>query len=266
MTLKNNPKISQRPGAPTLGSRERLCGGSTRRFAGRTAPTTHEGFRRDIVAPIGTGQPFRNLRASRLPNKNLINAASALCLYRYNGPSFRGYGNSHYVRVMRNFMRTTLLACVLSLCPVASGSAGPGEDGVSAFERGDYTAALWLWRPLAEKGNATAQYLIGHMYDRGLGVPQDDVMAVEWYRKAAEQGDASAQLKLGVRYAKGEGVPQDDAVAHKWLTLAASRYPASAVTWREKAIKLREASATRMTPAQIAEAHRMAREWKPKKK
>ncbi|GBF27502.1 secretory immunoglobulin A-binding protein EsiB [bacterium MnTg02] len=163
-------------------------------------------------------------------------------------------------------MRTTLLACVLSLCPVASGSAGPGEDGVSAFERGDYTAALWLWRPLAEKGNATAQYLIGHMYDRGLGVPQDDVMAVEWYRKAAEQGDASAQLKLGVRYAKGEGVPQDDAVAHKWLNLAASRYPASAVTWREKAIELREASATRMTPAQIAEAQRMAREWKPKKK
>ena len=77
-------------------------------------------------------------------------------------------------------MRTTLLSCVLSLYPVAPGSAGPGEDGVSAFERGDYTAALWLWRPLAEKGNATAQYLIGHMYDSGLGVPQNYAMAVKW--------------------------------------------------------------------------------------
>ena len=104
------------------------------------------------------------------------------------------------------------------------------------------------------------------MYDRGLGARQDDVMAVEWYREAAERGDASAQLKLGVRYAKGEGVPQDDALAHKWLTLAANCYPASAAKWRENAIKLREASATRMTPAQIAEAQRLAREWKPKKK
>ena len=93
-------------------------------------------------------------------------------------------------------MRTMLLACVLSLWPVAPGSAGPGEDGARAFKRGDYAMALWLWRPLAKEGDTTAQYLIGHMYDRGLGVPQDDVMAVEWYRKAAEQGDASAWVNV----------------------------------------------------------------------
>ncbi len=163
-------------------------------------------------------------------------------------------------------MRTTLLACVLSLCSVASGSAGPYEDGASAYKRGDYATALRLWRPLAEEGNATAQYLIGHMYDLGLGVPQDYAVAVEWFRKAAQQGHASAQFNLGVKYAKGKGVPKDFAVAHKWFTLAASRYPASAATLREKAVKIREAIAMRMTPAQIAEAQRLAREWKPKKK
>ena len=199
-------------------------------------------------------------------------------------------------------MRTTLLVCVLSLWPFAPGSAGPFEDGANAYQRGDYATALRLWRTLAEEGNATAQYCIGLMYTEGKGVPQDDAVAVEWYRKAAEQGDANAQHDLGVMYFlgqgvpkddaaaaawyrkaaeqglataqfnlawmydEGRGVPQDDAVAHKWFNLAASRFPASEVGLRNKAVKLRDAIATRMTPAQIAEAQRLAREWQPKKK
>ena len=91
-------------------------------------------------------------------------------------------------------------------------------------------------------------------------------MAVEWYRKAAQQGHASAQFNLGVKYAKGKGVPQDYAAAHKWFNLGASRFPASEATLRDKAVKIRETIVMRMTPAQIAEAQRMAREWKPKKK
>ena len=211
------------------------------------------------------------------------------------------YGNSHYVRVMRNFIRTTLLAGVLSLCPVAPGSAGPYEDGTRAFERGDYAAALRLWRPLAEQGRARAQYNLALMYAKGWGVPQDYVVAAEWYRrvaeqglaeaqfnlaqmyfggrgvpqddaaaaawyrKAAEQGLATAQFNLAWMYDEGRGVPQDYAVAHKWLSLAASRFPASEVELRDKAVKAREAIARQMTPAQIAEAQRLAREWKPKK-
>ena len=138
------------------------------------------------------------------------------------------YGYSHYVRAMRNFMTTTLLACVLSLCPVAPGSAGQIEDGASAFERGDYVTALLLWRPLAE------------------------------------QGDAKAQFNLGVMYVRGAGVRRDRVVAHKWLNLAANRYPASEENWRNKTTTLREAIAALMTPAQIAEAQRLARKWKPK--
>ena len=202
---------------------------------------------------------------------------------------------------MRNFIRTMLLACVLSLCPIAPGSAGPYEDGVSAFERGDYVAALRLWRPLAEQGRARAQYNLALMYAKGWGVPQDyavavewyrraaeqglaeaqfnlaqmyfggrgvpqdDAVAVEWYRKAAEQGLAMAQFNLAWMYDEGRGVPQDYAVAHKWLSLAASRFPASEVELHDKAVKAREAIARQMTPAQIAEAQRLAREWKPKK-
>ena len=95
-------------------------------------------------------------------------------------------------------------------------AAGPFNDGVAAYERGDYATALRLWRPLAEEGDALAQYNLGLMYGKGEGVPQDDAEAVKWYRLAAEQGFAKAQLNLGFMYARGRGVPQDDAEAVKW--------------------------------------------------
>ncbi len=73
---------------------------------------------------------------------------------------------------------------------------------------------------------------------------------------------ALAQTNLGVRYAKGEGVPQDYVQAHRWLNLAASNFlPAEK---RDKAVKKRDIVAKRMTPAQISEAQKLAREWKPK--
>jgi TPR repeat protein len=65
-------------------------------------------------------------------------------------------------------------------------------------------------------------------------------------------------------YAKGEGVPQDYVQAHKWFNLAASRFPASEKENRDKAVENRDRIAAKMTPAQIAEAQKLAREWKPK--
>jgi Sel1 repeat len=67
--------------------------------------------------------------------------------------------------------------------PVA---AGPGEDAMAAYARGDYITALRILRPLADQGDAQAQYNLGVLYDNGLGVPQDDAEAMKWYRKAAE--------------------------------------------------------------------------------
>ena len=61
---------------------------------------------------------------------------------------------------------------------------------MSAYGNGDYATALRLYRPLADKGNAEAQYNLGFMYDKGQGVPQEYAVAVKWYRLAADQGNA----------------------------------------------------------------------------
>ena len=121
----------------------------------------------------------------------------------------------------------------------------------------DAEAVRW-YRLAAEQGYAAAQYILGFIYAEGRGVPKDDVKAVRWYRLAAEQGHASAQNNLGNRYANGQGVPQDYVQAHVWYNLAASRRSGED---RQRSIRGREGAESRMTPDQIAEAQRLAREW-----
>ncbi len=87
---------------------------------------------------------------------------------------------------------------------------------------------------------------------------------MKWYRKAAEQGVARAQYNLGFMYSHSQGVPQDYVQAHMWYNLAASRFAPGSN--RDRAVKNRDIIAAKMTPAQIAEAQRLAREWKPKPK
>jgi uncharacterized protein len=126
----------------------------------------------------------------------------------------------------------------------------------------DYVQALMWVRKAAEQGQSDAQVMLGSMYENGRGVPQDYVQAATWFRKAAEQGKAIAYLSLGLMYAAGRGVPQDFIQAHVWLNLAAARLPSG--EHQERAAKTRETIAARMSPAQIAEAQRRAREWQPK--
>ena len=104
------------------------------------------------------------------------------------------------------------------------------NDANAAHERRDYTTALRLVRPLADQGNALAQYKLGYMYDNGEGVPQNYAEAMKWYRLAAEQGDADAQTSLGSMYDNGAGVPQNYAEAMKWYRLAAEQGDADAQT------------------------------------
>ncbi len=85
---------------------------------------------------------------------------------------------------------------------------------------------------------------------------QDFARARQWYEKAAAQGIANAQYDLGVLYSNGHGVTQNIVQAHKWYSLAAAN-------GHEDAAMLRDALAKQMTPAQIDEAHKIAREWKP---
>jgi len=92
-------------------------------------------------------------------------------------------------------------------------------------------------------------------------VTQDYAQAVKWYRKAAEQGDADAQFNLALMYDNGQGVPQDYVQAHMWLNLAAAGLPPGED--RDSAVKNRDIVAKLMTPAQIAEAQRLAGKWRP---
>ena len=196
---------------------------------------------------------------------------------------------------MKQRIKSLFSGGVLALALFGAALAGPLEDGYAAFKRGDYAAAMQIFHPLAEQGNASARAGLGAMYYGGLGVPQDYAQALAWFRKAADQGDVFAQTGLGSMYAERVGLPQDytkalfwyrkaadrgyavaqgalgamyasgagarqDYVqAHMWFNLAASRTPDA--EFRSQSVKARDDLAAKMTPAQIAEAQRMARDW-----
>jgi len=173
------------------------------------------------------------------------------------------------------------------------GQKEPGSQlraGLDAFERKDYAAAIGYLRPLSEQGNwlaqlaladaytkegptqdyfeglrwyreaaqhhIAAQYFVGVFYDKGLGVPQDYAEAFRWYRLAAEGGYAEAQYAVGIMYFRGEGVPPDLIRAHLWFNLAGAQGLA-------KARQARDAVEDLLSPDDLVEAQRLAREWKP---
>jgi TPR repeat protein len=187
------------------------------------------------------------------------------------------------------------ITLVLSIICLAVPAWADFQAGMDANNRGDYATALREWRPLAEQGDALAQYNLGILYRKGRGVPQDDVQARQWYAKAAAQGQAKAQFNLGTLYFNGEGVPKDYQQALRWFRLAADQGEALAQTkiaimyddglgvpknivqaykWYSLATtngdkpapQIRDLLAKQMTPAQIAEAQKLAQEWKPKGK
>ena len=85
----------------------------------------------------------------------------------------------------------------------------------------DFKEAASWYRKAAEQGNASAQFYLGQAYDLGKGVAPDYNEAAVWYRKAAEQGESLAQLNIGFLYEQGQGVQVDMVQAHKWYSLAA---------------------------------------------
>ena len=95
---------------------------------------------------------------------------------------------------MKAILRTGFLALAIMALAVPA-NAGPFEDGWDAYQRSDYATALEFWRPLADQGDAEAQFNLGVMYESGQGVPQDDAEAVKWFQKAAEKGSDRARLR-----------------------------------------------------------------------
>jgi hypothetical protein len=94
--------------------------------------------------------------------------------------------------------------------------AGPIEDGLAAYERGDYETAYGLFSPLAEQGDVAAQFQLAVLFENGLGVAQDYAEAARWYMKAAEQGDVAAQYNVALLYEKGTGLSLDLEKARYW--------------------------------------------------
>jgi ATP-dependent protease ClpP protease subunit len=104
----------------------------------------------------------------------------------------------------------------LVLLTVAPAWAGPFEEGVAAYDRKEYAKALELWLPLAQRGDHTAQFNVGVLYEKGLGVERSASDAAHWYLEAAQQGDLDAQYGLALLYETGSGVAKDVDEARKW--------------------------------------------------
>jgi uncharacterized protein len=132
---------------------------------------------------------------------------------------------------MNRTFKVGVAALMLAVSFAGSVGAGPFEDAAAAYKAGDYATALRLMRPLAERGNAPAQQVLGAIYYKGEGVPKDFAAAASWYCKAAEQGIADAQAQLGFMYGLGLGVPEDQAAAAVWIRKAADQGDARAQTY-----------------------------------
>ena len=144
-----------------------------------------------------------------------------------------------------------LTRCVWALLLALSFSAGQDAPRLSLRER-------------AENGDPEAQFNLGKNYEAGRGgLKKDYAEAERWYLRAAEQGDPFAQASVAILFRFGKGVAPDYVQAYRWLYLAASRTTGSD---QESILELRDSTAARMTAAQLAEALRLAREWKPKPK
>jgi len=97
-------------------------------------------------------------------------------------------------------MRTPIVIGALmvaaQICGSSGALAGPWEDGMAAYNRGDYVPAIRLFRPLAEQGNPKAQSVLGAMYRKGQGVARNPAQAFMWFSLAARRGDARAKAEL----------------------------------------------------------------------
>lgn len=155
----------------------------------------------------------------------------------------------------KSTVRSFLLAIVLVIGSSTAIAALSGEEPYEALQRGDFRLAAGLFYPLAEKGDARAQYNLGLLYASGLGVTHDYQAALKWHRMAAKQGHAGAQNELAQMYAKGQGVPQDYVRAHMWYSIAVEALTGGS---KQALVKDRENVASHMTPDQIQKAQEMA--------
>ena len=168
---------------------------------------------------------------------------------------------------MRSLLPALFLLLVAALATPATAQQSYEDQmrqAAGAYERKDMATAVRIWKVWAAKGEAEAQTLLGAMYWSGEGVPRNLNEAARLYLAAAQQGYARAQNNIGFMLGFGEGVPpRDDIEAYKWIKLAIDRYTAKNQDRLDQARKDLATLSARMNPAQIAEAERRVRTWKP---
>ena len=169
---------------------------------------------------------------------------------------------------MTNFsLKGTATAMLLASGIISSSAAAQSVlEGYRAHQRGDFASAVRNLRPFAENGDVSAAFLLGGLYYEGRGVAANPREAVRLWHQAANKGDTGSQYSLGLAYAGGRGVPQDFVQAHMWFNLAAAGTEGVDQGMTQKVRDLREGIAKSMTLAQVAEAQRLAREWRPEKR
>jgi TPR repeat protein len=156
-------------------------------------------------------------------------------------------------RIMNRIARLVFAGIILGSGAISAKAGSASRD--------DYAAQARRIIPLAQRGDAHAQAMLGFMYANGRGVPQSYDVAVDWYLKAADQGDPTGQHLLGLMYDKGFGVTQNVIMAYKWLNLAAAHAPAQN---RENFLRMRDAVASKMTRGQLDVGQQLAVEFVPR--
>jgi uncharacterized protein len=161
---------------------------------------------------------------------------------------------------MPNVIFSHTLTVVASLVLLAIAGAGVAEACPLATDsKGNYWPAenIRCLRQAAEQGDILSQHSLGMEYFVGDETSQDYGEAAKWFLRSADQGNPASQFMLSAMYVKGEGVPKDIVQAYMWLILSSAQGIA-------QARDARDVLAEKMTTAQIIEAQKLAREWKPK--
>jgi uncharacterized protein len=148
---------------------------------------------------------------------------------------------------------------------IAGAERGTAEDQYNLgtrYERGitlpqSYAEAVHWYRLAAMQGYRDGQYKLCEMSERGQGLPQNYQEALRWCGLAAEQGHGRAMFIIGRLYHTAHGVPHDLVRAHMWYNLATANGYDDGKKWRDRI-------ADDMSPSQVAEAQKMAREWSVK--
>lgn len=139
------------------------------------------------------------------------------------------------------------VALAFGACVAVSTAQAAFEDGLRAYDGGDYATAAQEWRKLAEACDPQAATALAGLYHDGLGVPRDEHLAIHWYEVAAEGGGPVAQMTLGDLYAEGRGVTRDPVKAYRWFALATKQ-------GREWAAERAKGLKRKMTPQELREA------------